>query len=199
VLAAPAFGVRVHVRVEGAQTTIFGATDPRLNVFTGTLPVQDGGELTLSQPTALGALESASIAGEFFYRLRQASFGPYVDQIGRRAAEGTSGWVFKVNGVVAPVGAADAVVREGDEVLWYWATFSEAGGPPTLDLERAGARCYRAFLVDDAGKRTRATSVVFEVDGAKRRSRSGRICPSGNWHELRATKPGAIRSQVIVR
>jgi hypothetical protein len=198
VLAAPALGIRVHVRVEGASATIFGATDPLLTPYTGSLPVQDGNEIALSQPTALGALEAASIAGEFYYRLTQASFGPYVDQIGRNAASGASGWVYKLNGVSPQVGADASVVKEGDEILWYWATFTDTGGPPTLDLTGSGRGCYRAFLLDDAGKRSRATNVVFQLDGAKRRSAGGRICPSGDWHELRATRDGAVRSQMIV-
>jgi Domain of unknown function (DUF4430) len=198
VLAAPAFGIRVHVRVEGAHATIYGATEPLLTPYEGALPVEGGTELTLTQPTALGALEAGSIAGEFYYRLIQSSFGAYVDRIGRNLAAGASGWAYKVNGVSPQVGADASVVKEGDEVLWYWATFGEAGGPPTLDLVASGKSCYRAFSVDDAGARTRATGVVFLLDGAKRRSASGRICPSGDWHELRATKNGAIRSQVVV-
>ncbi len=199
VLAAPALGVRAHVRVEGATTTIFGATDPLVTPYTGKLPVEGGPELTLTQPTALGALESASRRGEFFFRLTQASFGAYVDQIGRNAAEGQSGWVYKVNGALPPVGADAATVEEGDRVLWYWATFTVEGGPPTLQLVRAGRGCYRAVSVDDAGTRTRARNVVFELDRRKRRSSSGRVCPRGEWDELRATKRGAIRSRVIDR
>lgn len=199
-LAVPAVALAftVQVRVEGAARTIFGATEPRVTPYVGALPVDGGGSVDLTEPTALGTLESASLAGEFFYRIQAQSFGPYVSQIGRLPAEGASGWVYKVNGVSPPVGADAKVVTAGDEVLWYYATFSDTGGPPTLDLARAG-RCYRAFSVDDAGKRTQATGVVFRVDSRSVRSQSGRICPVGHWHELRATKQGAIRSQVIVR
>jgi hypothetical protein len=199
-LAVPAVALafEVHVRVEGATRTIFGATEPLVTPYEGTLQVDGGGSIDLTEPTALGALETASLAGEFYYRLQAESFGPYVSQIGRRPAEGASGWVFKVNGVSPPVGADAAVLKAGDEVLWYYATFTDAGGPPTLDLVRAG-RCYRAFSVDDAGERTRATGVVFRLDARNVRSASGRICPTGHWHRLQATKDGAIRSQTIVR
>lgn len=199
-LAVPAvaFSFTVHVRVEGATTTIFGATEPLVTPYEGALPAGDGGTVELKEPTALGALEAASLAGEFYYRLQALSFGPYVSQIGRLPGEGASGWVFKVNGVSPPVGADAYVVKAGDEVLWYYATFTDAGGPATLDLVRAG-RCYRAFSVDDAGERTRATGVVFRLDARKVRSASGRICPTGHWHRLQATKDGAVRSQTIVR
>jgi hypothetical protein len=199
-LAVPAVGLAftVHVRVEGAARTIFGATEPLVTPYVGSLPVDGGGSVELTEPTALGTLESASLAGEFPYVIQSQSFGPYVSQIGGVPAEGASGWVYKVNGVSPPVGADAYVVKAGDEVLWYFATFSDTGGPPTLDLVRAG-RCYRTFSVDDAGKRTKATGVVFRVDGRSVRSRSGRLCPVGEWHQLRATKEGAIRSQAIVR
>ena len=89
-----AFALRVHVRVEGKTQTIFGAAEPTLTV----------------QLNALDALESASLAGEFYYHVTTAAFGPYVDQIGRYPGAGSSGWVFKVNGVSPPVGA-NAVTR----------------------------------------------------------------------------------------
>jgi len=198
VVPAAALAFSVHVRVEGATTTIFGATEPLVTPYEGTLPVDGGDPVELKEPTALGALESASLAGEFYYRLQALSFGPYVSQIGRRPGEGASGWVFKVNGVSPPVGADAYVVKPGDEVLWYYATFTDTGGPATLDLVRAG-RCYRAFAVDDTDERTRATGVTFRLDARKVRSASGRICPTGHWHRLQATKDGAIRSQTIVR
>jgi hypothetical protein len=201
-LTSSALALTVHVRVEGATQTIFGAPEPTLSVYTGTLGVDGGPPLALTEPTALGALEAASRAGEFYYRLRSFSFGPYVDQIGRYAGTGTSGWVYKVDGVSPPVGAADYVVKEGDTVLWYYANFGESGGPPTLELETTSdgsTRCYRAVTRDDAGKATYAAGVVYVVDGRRRASGNGRLCPSGKWTKLRVTKAGAVPSRVVFR
>ena len=128
----------VRVRVEGKSSTIFGATQPRA--------VGDD---------ALGALESASIGGEFYYHVQQTGFGPYVDQIGRYPAGGSSGWAFKVNGASPPVGADKVELKDGDVVLWYWATFSEAGGPPTLELTRTGAAATSVVAKNDAGQHRR--------------------------------------------
>jgi len=124
-----AFALRVHVRVEGKTQTIYGSAEPTLSV----------------RANALDALESASAAGEFYYHVQTASFGRYVDQIGRYLAGGSSGWVFKVNGASPPVGADAVTLKDGDRVLWYWATFGPTGGPPTLSL-RAGPKrnCYRS-------------------------------------------------------
>jgi Domain of unknown function (DUF4430) len=201
--AAPALAVDVHVRVEGVTRTIFGAAEPTLPVFTGPLAAADGSQHDLSQPTALGALESASIAGEFFYDLQALSFGLFVDRIGRYPGSGDSGWAYKVNGASPPVGAADYALKDGDRVLWYWATFGATGGPATLDVKpggREGSRtCFRTVAQDDAGNATAATDVVFLLDGRRVRSSDGRICPAGNWHRLRATKAGAVRSAVLAR
>ncbi len=194
-LASAASAIQVRVRIEGATTTLFGAEQPRVTPYTGTL-AQGDVTLELSQPTALGALESASRRGEVFYQLLTTSFGPYVAQIGRLAGAESSGWVFKVNGVSPPVGADAYVVEEGDVVLWYYATFGSTGGPPTLDLRRAG-RCFQAFSVDDTGAATPATDVIFRRDGRRIADEDGRLCPVGHWHRLLATKEGAVRSQVV--
>ena len=198
-LPSSAFALRAHVRVEGKTATIFGATQPLLVPYTGSLPAGDS-TVDLTGPTALGALEAASVRGEFFYELQSFSFGPYVSQIGRYPAEGTTGWVYKVNGVSPPVGADAYVLKEGDEVLWYFAQFGIVpGGPPTLDLVRLKGGCFRADEQDDAGTRTVARGVTFRLDGRKVVSRSGRLCPTGNWHQIRAEKDGDIRSQVLLR
>ena len=193
---AAASAISVRVRVEGAGTTLFGATQPLVTPFTGTL-VEGDATLELSQPTALGALEAASRRGEVHYDLVVSSFGPYVAQIGRTAGEGASGWVYKVNGESPPVGADVYVLEDGDVVLWYYATFGPEGGPHTLDLRRAGARCFQAWSVDDTGTATRARDVIFRRDGRAIRDADGRLCPSGHWHRLRVTKDGLVRSQQL--
>lgn len=197
-LAPTALAIRVHVRVEGKNVTIFGATEPLLAPVVGPVSASDGTTVELTQPTPLGALEAASIRSEFAYVLLNTSFGPYVSQIGRHGGVGASGWVYKVNGAMPPVGADSYLLEDGDTVLWYYATFGPEGGPATLDLVRSGPGCYRAIAVDDLGERTRARRVYFLLDGRRIYSFGGRICPQGDWDELRATKDGFVRSEVVV-
>jgi len=182
-LAVPtALGVRVHVRVEGKTTTIFGASEPRLE----------------SSTSALDALEAASLAGEFYYHVQRASFGAYVDQIGRFVAGGTNGWVFKVNGVSPPVGAEQVQLREGDRVLWYWAQFGIVpGGPPTLLLQRQAKGCYRVLAQEDSGARRPATGAVLVVDGRRIRTKAARACPGAHRGLVRAQLAGAVRSNAL--
>jgi len=169
----------VRVRVEGKSQTIFGATQPRA-----------------SATTALGALESASVGGEFYYHVQQTSFGPYIDQIGRNVAAGSSGWAFKVNGASPPVGADKVELKDGDVVLWYWASFSETGGPLTLELTRAGNGCYEVVARNDAGS-TVSVSATLRVDARRVPMDGGRACPGPHRGIVRAIAFGAVRSNAL--
>jgi hypothetical protein len=177
-----AFALRVHVRVEGKTQTIYGAAEP-------TLPVT---------ANALDALDSASVAGEFYYHVTITGFGPYVDQIGRYVAGGSAGWVFKVNGVSPPVGADKVTLKDGDRVLWYWATFGPKGGPATLSL-RAGPKrnCYRVLAQDDTGKTTAARGARLHVNGRSVLARTGSACVGAHRGLVTATLKGAVRSNAI--
>ncbi len=177
VLVPAALAARVHVRVEGKTTTIFGATEP-----------------VLGAPNALDSLNAASLVGEFYVHVAATAYGPYVDQIGLYHAAGSSGWTFKVNGVSAPVGADKVTLKNGDRVVWYWATFGPSGGPPTLVLSR-GKRvgCYRVVQQDDAGKTTATSGAVLHVDDRSVRG----ACVGRHRGLVRATKTGAVRSNAV--
>lgn len=177
-----ALAVSVHVRVEGKTRTIYGSTEPTLNV----------------KANALDALDSASIAGEFYYHVTTTSFGPYVDQIGRYVAGATNGWVFKVNGVSPPVGADAVTLKDGDTVLWYWATFGPAGGPPTLALKAGNKRnCYRVLAQNDAGKATPARGARLHVGNGSVLARNGSACVGKHQGLVTATLKGDVRSNAL--
>ena len=180
-LVPAALAVRVHVRVEGKTRTIFGSVEPTLTV----------------RANVLDALDSASVAGEFYYHVRLSSFGPYVDQIGRYAAGGSSGWVFKVNGVSPPVGADSVTLKDRDRVLWYWATFGATGGPPTLVLHATKRGCYRVLSQDDNGKTTPARGAVLHVGRRAVRARTGSACVGRHRSLVTATLKGAVRSNAL--
>ncbi len=177
ILTPTALAASVKIRVEGKTQTIFGASQP-----------------AVTADNALQALDLASTAGEFYYVLTPSSFGDYVSQIGKYPASQTTGWVFKVNGVSPPVGADKVTLKDGDVVLWYYATFGPAGGPPTLELQRLPANCYVVQSVTDAGKRTRSANATLVADGKRFKTKSGRACIGKHAGLVRATAPGAVRS-----
>ena len=180
VFTTGALAANVKIRVEGKTTTIFGPAQP-----------------SIAADNALQALDVASIAGEFHYAISTASFGDYVSQIGKYPAEGSSGWVFKVNGVSPPVGADKVVLKNGDVVLWYYATFGPTGGPPTLELERLPGNCYLVQSASDTGVRSRAAAATLIADGRRFRTRQGRACIGRHVGLVRAVAPAAIRSNAV--
>jgi hypothetical protein len=182
VLVPAALAARVHVRVEGKTQTIFGATEPVLDV----------------PSTALDALETASATGEFYYHVKLFSFGSFVDQIGRYPGSGASGWSFKVNGAAPQVGADSVQLKDGDTVLWYWSTFSGTGGSPTLELKRVKKpRCYRVFSVDDKGNASPAAGAVLHVDSRSIKTKGGGACLRRPHGLVRATLQGSVRSNAL--
>jgi hypothetical protein len=183
VLPASALAATVKVRVEGKTRTIFAPT-----------------YVAVTATTALDALEQASIDGEFYYHVTNTSFGPYVDQIGRYGGSADSGWVFKVDNASPPVGADKVQLKDGDTVLWYYATFGATGGPPTLAVAAAKNGCYTAIAYDDAGKPTTVTGLVWHI--GSRRSIPGTtgkaVCPGPHPGVLvRATADNAVRSNAV--
>jgi hypothetical protein len=180
ILTPTALAANAKIRVEGKTTTIFGAAQP-----------------SVLADNALQALDLASTAGEFYYGITASTFGDYVSQIGKYPAAASAGWVFKVNGVSPPVGADKVVLKDGDVVLWYYATFGPTGGPPTLELQRLPANCYVVQSVNDAGKKTRAATATLTADGKKFKATAGRACIGKHVGLVRATAPGAVRSNAV--
>ena len=182
VLVPSALAVQAKIRVEGKTTTIFGALQPTLEAGTN----------------ALAALDSASLAAEFYYHVTVTGFGPFVDQIGRYPGEGFSGWSYKINGVSPPVGADQATLNAGDTVLWYWNTFTPQGGSPTLLLKRRAARnCYSVLSQNDLGQTEPASGAMLLVDGRRVAGRSGRWCVGRHHGLVRAVAANAVRSNAV--
>ena len=94
------------------------------------------------------------------------------------------------------MGADKVEVKDGDVVLWYWADFTEAGGPPTLELSAPGNGCYRVVARNDAGE-TVSTSATLRVDARRVAMEGGRACPGPHRSLVRAIAFGAVRSNAL--
>ena len=101
-----------------------------------------------------------------------------------------------MNGVSPPIGADKLEVCDGDVVLWYWATFTQAGGPATLELARDATGCYRVVAKNDAGAAV-SVSATLRVGGRRLPMRGGRACPGPHTGFVRATAPGTVRSNAL--
>jgi uncharacterized protein DUF4430 len=180
-LASSALAARIHIRVEGRTTTIYGATQPKEPAT-----------------TPLDALQVAAKKGEFYYHVTQTAYGSYVDEIGLYAGFGSNGWAYKVDGVSPPVAADVYKLKPGDTVLWYWASFGSNGGPPTLVLRHHGHGCYRVFGQNDEGRKIPAKGAVLHAGHHRARVHHGVGCIRHRYGLLvRATLHGDVRSNEL--
>jgi Domain of unknown function (DUF4430) len=183
VAPASALAATVHIRVEGKTRTLFGPT-----------------EITVDATNPLQALQEAAVLGEFYYHVTQSAYGSYVDQIGLYPGAGDSGWAFKVDNASPPVAADQVTLKDGDTVLWYWATFGSTGGPPTLQLNASGTGCYTVAAYDDNGKPATVGGLVLHVGGSRTvpATLNTKVCVGPHRGLLvRATATNAIRSNAL--
>ncbi len=110
--------VYANVRIQGSTNEVFSGSlivDDHLTV------VDEGGNPhDLLIPSALSALDKASKISSFSYNIVNGGFGLYVDSINGEVATGLDGWMYFVNHESPPVGMADYVVLEGDDILFYY-------------------------------------------------------------------------------
>lgn len=85
-----------------------------------------GTQYDVNRTTALGALDATGIPYTVDDSYYQDYGSLFVDSIDGRQTEGTSGWVYQVNGTAPSVGANVYEVSDGDEVVFYWSESMEA-------------------------------------------------------------------------
>jgi len=69
----------------------------------------------------------------FTYTIQDTDWGPYLSQIGSDSAEGLNGWLYFVDWTAGNVGAGDYVLKDGDDVLWYYGGWEAQPLRLTLD------------------------------------------------------------------
>ena len=79
----------------------------------------------VNRTTALGALDAAAEEGGFNYTVNDewyVGWGLFVDSIADILNEGTSGWMYGVNGGAPAMSADSYKVEGGDVTTWYWSS-----------------------------------------------------------------------------
>ena len=206
-LLAPASAVAAHLRVEGPHRTIFQG---RARPFIGTLKGH-----TTRKATALGSLVTASRRTPFRLGLKWFDgIGPgwagfFVNSIAGKAGSATGFWNFKMGQVSSSTGLGNTVVRGGSHILIYWTSFDPDTGAtqPTLGLSASdrtpapnSSVTFTVRQYDDAGTPTTAANAWVWVNGAATHvDASGTVTVrfSRGDYRVRATEPGAIRSQSL--
>lgn len=72
------------------------------------------------QPVALGTLVEAGRTQSFSFVVKNTSLGLFVESIAGFGPLGDKGWLYAVGGVKPNIGAAQFVLQNGDEVIWFY-------------------------------------------------------------------------------
>ncbi|HEY4510032.1 MAG TPA: DUF4430 domain-containing protein [Candidatus Paceibacterota bacterium] len=92
--------------------------------------VGSSGEICKGGVKAATAMEVVVLAASdcaYTYEIKDFSFGKFLSRINNDASEGLKGWLYRVDGVLPNVGAADFALSGGEYVLWY---YGESDDPP---------------------------------------------------------------------
>ena len=153
--------VSVYVRVEGQDATFWSGD---VTVIESLIVDDQGGLHYLADPTVLGALDKASLAGGFPYVVRDFGWGLAVTSVGGEGDWDTGPWwLYRVGYEFAQVGMADFILNETAppasphlEVLFYTSsTWSEF--PLKISLDRQSIFVNQGFTAtvtyyDDAAE-----------------------------------------------
>jgi len=105
----PQEGVTINIRIEGHSSTVWNGA---VTVTESTIMDDQGGQHYLDHPTALGALDEASQAGNFPYVVKDTAYGLYIYSINGEEPAGLAGWMYRVDSYSPMVGAADFILDE---------------------------------------------------------------------------------------
>jgi hypothetical protein len=159
--------------------------------------------LARSRPPSLRLRDFGSCSD----RARDAA-GLYVSRIGRDAARGRAGWVYKVGHRQGTAGAADpsgpfgrGPLRSAARITWFYCVLTASGScQRTLGLRvraEPGAAAVRVLAYDDEARpRPAAGATVRSGTASAQADASGfaRLPVPAGRHRVRAEQAGLIRS-----
>ncbi len=125
-----------HLRIEGENNNICDAE--------------------VGASNALEIVENGAEACGYTYLTEDSNWGPYLRKINEEESYDLIGWLYFIDNEIQMVGAADYILKPGDEVLWY---FGEWGWKPT--------RLTLASQKIDPGDNLEAQVEYFENSGWK--------------------------------
>ena len=102
------------------------------------ITLKDGNETEINGLSALAALLKASEVGGFNVSILNTSWGLYVESIADIPPNGTFYWLYWVNypeESFPSVGAADYVLSDGDEVIFYYGYYNSTTWQPSTPEE----------------------------------------------------------------
>lgn len=170
-LAVPAvaFGTQISttIRAESPSGTVIPTTrvtvDPAAPDVTVT-DTTDSDVATVPAGSAFAQLAGATSLSGMVFGFDATAFGPFVARIGAAGSTSTAFWRYKVNGVLAPVGAHDFALSAGDRVTWSLVTDFDA---PELDISVSGDAVQVGETVTATVRRVDNMGVATPASGVR--------------------------------
>lgn len=152
--------------------------------------------------TAMDLIEKASTECLYTYVIDDTSYGPYLSQINEEAAAGMKGWMYYVNNESLAIGAADYIMAEGDEVLFYYGEWgmkpsrlmvenSEIGSGESVDVKVEYYEDGSWKVLDGAMIKLGEALYYTDANGELV------LSPEDGVYELFAEKEGYIRTRLV--
>jgi hypothetical protein len=204
----PEEGTTVDVRIEGQSATIWSGT-VRFNE--STITDDEGNQHHLDQPTALGALDEASKAGDFPYVVQNTAYGLYVYSINGESPVGQAGWTYRVDYQSPMVGVTDFILDQTippdpphQEILFAYSQWGQA--PLKVEADNASPAVGETFTVtvteydDNTGTWSPADNATVHADQNYTTDALGQVAVTINSYEtikVYAEKSSCIRSNKL--
>ncbi|MBS7626523.1 hypothetical protein KEJ51_05745 [Candidatus Bathyarchaeota archaeon] len=205
-------GVRVNIRIEGQQYTIWkGSVYVTWSNITEATP-QAGRKHYYGQPTVLGALDKAATAANFTYTVDYSYGSAYVKAIKDEAASGLNGWLFRVNNHTTGSYSCDGYVLNSVsppdpphiDILWYYGGWGDKVLGITVDrttINVSETITVTVTYYDETGESWLPVADATVWAGAKHSTnQSGRALiqlQSSGTYQVYANKTGYVRSDKI--
>ena len=153
-------------------------------------------------PTAMDIVKNAALICNFTYNIETTSYGPYLTAIAGDEASGSIGWLYLVNSISPPVGAADYNLQQGDEAVWYFGDFSWKPTKLEMDNNETTASPRVTFFDSSTwqnleGATVKAGNSTFITDSSGMVSVSIASLQDG-LYQIFAEKEGYIRSNKVI-
>ncbi|MBL0386136.1 S-layer homology domain-containing protein [Tumebacillus sp. ITR2] len=171
--AVAATDTKAHVKVRVVGPNGFMKTE-YLAVGAESFKNTAGDTVQMDKPTVLGALVDIAAKDSIDYTATTSQFGTYVNKIngvGEKTINNNTAWLFWVNGKSVDVGADQAELHDGDEVVWGFSDYTQTLYPK-LEISSTHPFVGDNFTVKVTAQKTtydanwNATTTTVPVEGA---------------------------------
>ena len=157
----------------------------------------------IAATTALDVVKNAASQCGYSYNIQDTQYGPYLNQIGNDAGASLTGWQYAVNLESPSVGAADYLLKDSDQVLWYFGGWDDKLTRLSLDkTSLTSGQSANATLefqknsnwepLSDTSLFVGSTTILTNTNG------QATLSSSDGYYRIYAQKPGFVRSNSVL-